>query len=76
MTCNKKTDVYTNDNSIFGDDGAIPHEFKIADQPDANGLYGDVCVNCKENNESANTSTDFVKKMAEYQTYRESRWKL
>ena len=53
MTCNKKTDVYTNDNSIFGDDGAIPHEFKIADQPDANGLYGDVCVNCKENNESA-----------------------
>ena len=51
--CDKITDVYTNDNSIFGDDGAIPHEFKIADQPDANGLYGDVCVNCKENNESA-----------------------
>lgn len=50
--CDKITDVYTNDNSIFGEDGAIPHVFEIAGHPDANGLYGDVCINCNANNEN------------------------
>ena len=50
--CDKITDVYTNDNSIFGEDGAVPHVFEIAGHPDANGLYGDVCINCNANNEN------------------------
>lgn len=50
--CDKITDVYTNDNSIFGEDGAVPHVFKMAGHPDANGLYGDVCINCNANNEN------------------------
>ena len=50
--CDKITDVYTNDNSIFGEDGAVPHVFEIAGYPDANGLYGDVCINCNANNEN------------------------
>lgn len=48
----KITDVYTNDNSIFGEDGAVPHVFEMAGHPDANGLYGDVCINCNANNEN------------------------
>ena len=47
--CYMSADVYTNDNSIFGEDGIL-HQFEIANQPDANGLYGDVCVNCNANN--------------------------
>lgn len=50
--CDKITDVYTNDNSIFGEDGAVPHVFEMAGHPDANGLYGDVCINCNANNEN------------------------
>lgn len=50
--CDKITDVYTNDNSIFGEDGAVPHVFEIAGHPDANGLYGDVCINCNAHNEN------------------------
>ena len=50
--CDKITDVYTNDNSIFGEDGAVPHVFEIAGHPDANGLYGVVCINCNANNEN------------------------
>ena len=50
--CDKITDVYTNDNSIFGEDGAVPHVFEIAGHPDANGLYGDVCINCNANNKN------------------------
>lgn len=50
--CDKITDVYTNDNSIFGEDGAVPHVFEMAEHPDANGLYGDVCINCNANNEN------------------------
>ena len=50
--CDKITDVYTNDNSIFGEDGAVPHVFEMAGHQDANGLYGDVCINCNANNEN------------------------
>ena len=50
--CDKITDVYTNDNSIFGEDGVVPHVFEMAGHPDANGLYGDVCINCNANNEN------------------------
>ena len=50
--CDKITDVYTNDNSILGEDGAVPHVFEMAGHPDANGLYGDVCINCNANNEN------------------------
>ena len=50
--CDKIPDVYTNDNSIFGEDGAVPHVFEMAGHPDANGLYGDVCINCNANNEN------------------------
>lgn len=57
--CDKITDVYTNDNSIFGEDGAIPHVFEIAGHPDANGLYGDVCINCNANNENIKYIKDF-----------------
>lgn len=57
--CDKITDVYTNDNSIFGEDGAIPHVFEMAGHPDANGLYGDVCINCNANNENIKYIKDF-----------------
>ncbi len=57
--CDKITDVYTNDNSIFGEDGAVPHVFEIAGHPDANGLYGDVCINCNANNENIKYIKDF-----------------
>ena len=57
--CDKITDVYTNDNSIFGEDGAVPHVFEMAGHPDANGLYGDVCINCNANNENIKYIKDF-----------------
>lgn len=57
--CDKITDVYTNDNSIFGEDGAVPHVFEMAGYPDANGLYGDVCINCNANNENIKYIKDF-----------------
>ena len=57
--CDKITDVYTNDNSIFGEDGAVPHVFEMTGHPDANGLYGDVCINCNANNENIKYIKDF-----------------
>lgn len=57
--CDKITDVYTNDNSIFGEVGAVPHVFEMAGHPDANGLYGDVCINCNANNENIKYIKDF-----------------
>ena len=42
--CNKTTDVYTNDNSIFGEDGAIPHN--MVETAETNGLYCELCTKC------------------------------
>lgn len=42
--CNKTTDVYTNDNSIFGEDGAIPHN--MVEAAETNGLYCETCTKC------------------------------
>ena len=42
--CNKTTDVYTNDNSIFGADGAIPHN--MVETAETNGLYCETCTKC------------------------------
>lgn len=42
--CNKTTDVYTNDNSIFGEDGAIPHN--MVETAETNGLYHETCTKC------------------------------
>ena len=57
--CDKETDVFTNDNSIFGEDGSIPHNYEIANVADANGLYGDVCTECNANNESVKYIQNF-----------------
>lgn len=58
--CNKITDVYTNDNSIFGEDGAIPHKnYHLATEPDANGIYSDVCVECNSPKEGVKYIKDF-----------------
>ena len=42
--CNKTTDIYTNDNSIFGEDGAIPHN--MVEAAETNGLYCETCTKC------------------------------
>lgn len=42
--CNKSTDVFTNDNSIFGEDGAIPHN--MVETAETNGLYHELCTKC------------------------------
>lgn len=34
------------------DGDKLPHNYEIAGHPDANGLYGDVCINCNANNEN------------------------
>ena len=58
--CNKITDVYTNDNSIFGEDGAIPHKgYRMATEPDANGIYSDVCLECGSQKEGVKYIKDF-----------------
>lgn len=58
--CNKITDVYTNDNTIFDEDGAIPHKnYHLATEPDANGVYSDVCVECNSPKEGVKYIKDF-----------------
>ena len=54
LACNKATDVYTNNKSIFDISGIIPHKYEK--NYDANGLYGDICTVCGEG-----SSTMYIK---------------